>query len=52
VAGLDDTPNFVQMFTAISDAWESAVVNQSKSPDAAVKDAAKKIDSIVGNAGP
>ncbi|HKC73199.1 MAG TPA: extracellular solute-binding protein [Chloroflexota bacterium] len=52
VAGLDDTPNFVQMFTAISDAWESAVVNQSKSPDPAVKDAAKKIDGIVGNAGP
>lgn len=52
VSGLDDTPNFVQMFTAVSDAWESAVVNQSKSPASAVKDAANKINGIVGNSGP
>ncbi len=53
-SGLDNSPKFIQVFDAISQAWGSAVINGSKSPSAAVQSAASSIDNIVksGNAGP
>ena len=53
--GLDNSPKFTQVFDALSQAWGSAVVTGSKSPDAAVKSAATTINGIVAggaNSGP
>lgn len=53
--GLDNSPKFIQVFDAISQAWGSAVVNGSTSPTAAVQSAATTIDHVVAggaNAGP
>jgi multiple sugar transport system substrate-binding protein len=53
--GLDNSPKFIQVFDAISQAWGSAVVNGSKSPAAAVQSAANTINGIVAggaNGGP
>ncbi len=53
--GLDNSPKFIQVFDAISQAWGAAVVSGSKSPDAAVAGAVSTINGIVAggsNAGP
>jgi multiple sugar transport system substrate-binding protein len=51
MSGLDNSPQFVQIFDAVSAAWEASVVNDTESPRAAVTSAADRIDGIV-RAGP
>jgi multiple sugar transport system substrate-binding protein len=53
-SGLDNSPKFQQVFDNVSQAWGSAVINGSKSPQAAVKSAASAVDGVVagGNNSP
>jgi multiple sugar transport system substrate-binding protein len=52
--GLDNASQFIRVFDALSQAWESSVISGSQSTSSAVQSAASKIDTIVGsgNSGP